>query len=241
VVNVAVAYARVSTEEQARGGVSLDAQEERLVAYAAAMYLPLARVIREEGVSGAHPIAERPGGHELLATLSRGEAGHVLAVKLDRLFRDAADCLAQTRAWDRVGVSLHLLDLGGATINTASAMGRMFMTMTAGFAELERNLIAERTATALAHKKAHGRVYAPIPYGYDRGDGGTLVANEGEQAVLRGILARRAAGWSYGAIAEDLNRGGIPTKTKMRGGQPTAGVWYPATVRFIAANDLHRR
>lgn len=235
----AVAYVRVSTEEQARGGVSLDAQEERLVAYATAMDLPLARVIREEGVSGAKPLDERPGGRELLAILACGEAGNVAAVKLDRLFRDAADCLTQTRAWDRRGIALHLIDMGGATINTASAMGRLFMTMSAGFAELERNLIAERTATALQHKKRHRAVYAPVPYGYDRGDGDMLIVNDAEQVIVRRVLARRAVGWSFGAIADDLNRDGIPTKTRMRGGQPTAGRWYAATIRYITLNDLH--
>lgn len=63
------------------------------------------------------------------------------------------DALNETRPWGRQGVAMHLLDMGGQAINTASAMGRMFLTMTGGFAELERNLIAERTRTALQHKR----------------------------------------------------------------------------------------
>lgn len=78
-----------------------------------------------------------------------------MALKLDRLFRDAEDALHQTKAWDKAGIALHLVDMGGQTLNTATAMGRFFLNMMAGFAELERNLIAERTATALAHKKTH--------------------------------------------------------------------------------------
>src|SRR6266576_5058844 len=72
-------------------------------------------------------------------------------MKLDRLFRDAEDALRQTKAWDRTGISLHLVDIGGQSMNTGSAMGRMFLTLMAGFAELERNLIAERTTAVLAH------------------------------------------------------------------------------------------
>src|SRR5262245_57091471 len=93
----AVAYVRVSTEEQAREGVSLDAQEARLRAYCAAAGLELVTLVREEGVSGSIPLAERPGGAELLRHLAEQNVAHVLALKLDRLFRDAADCLSQSR------------------------------------------------------------------------------------------------------------------------------------------------
>ena len=55
---------------------------------------------------------------------------------LDRLFRDAEDALRQTKAWDKAGIALHLVDMGGSGMNTASAMGRMFLTLMA--AELER-------------------------------------------------------------------------------------------------------
>lgn len=47
-------------------------------------------------------------------------------------------------------------------------MGRFFLNMMAAFAELERNLIAERTAAVLAHKKTHREAYAPTPYGFER-------------------------------------------------------------------------
>ncbi len=233
----AAAYIRVSTEEQAKGGVSLDVQEERLRAYAIASGLVLIRLIREEGVSGAKPLGERPGGKELLSLVARRQVCHVVALKLDRLFRDAANCLAETRSWDRQGVALHLVDLGGTAINTASAMGRMFLTMTAGFAELERNLIAERTATALQHKKRHGQAYSPTPFGFDR-EGGRIVPNDAEQVVLLRIRTLRTEGWSLGSIANDLNLRSVPTKTKNRLGAATAGKWYPSTVRYMIENGL---
>ena len=164
----AVCYIRVSTEEQARGGVSLAAQEEKLLAYCKLNDLEPVAMIREEGVSGAKPLAARPGGEELLHLVAKKQACQVVALKLDRLFRDAADALNQTKAWDKAGVALHLVDMGGQALNTASAMGRFFLNVMAGFAELERNLIAERTELALSHKKAHLVAYAPTPYGYNR-------------------------------------------------------------------------
>jgi len=227
----AVLYIRVSTEEQARGGVSLDAQEERLKAYCAMCGLEVVEVIREAGVSAAKPLSDRPGGQRLLQLLARKQAEHVVALKLDRLFRDAEDALHQTKAWDKAGIALHLVDMGGQTLNTASAMGRFFLNMMAGFAELERNLIAERTATALQHKKANRRAYAPTPFGFNR-EGDSLIENPHEQSVIAQIFAWRTEGWSMGRIAAELNRRGVPTK---RGGQ-----WYACTVQYILKNNLYK-
>ena len=81
-----------------------------------------------------------------VSSVRKGKAiKHILSLKLDRLFPDASDCLFQTKVWDKLGIGLHLLDMGGQSINTASAAGRMFLTMSVGFADLERNLISERT------------------------------------------------------------------------------------------------
>ncbi len=226
----AVCYVRVSTEEQVQGGVSLAAQEERLRAYCQLCGLEVLEVIREEGVSGAKPLATRPGGERLLKLIAQRKVKHVVAFKLDRLFRDAEDALHQTRAWDRAGVALHLVDMGGQTLNTATAMGRFFLNMMAGFAELERNLIAERTQAALAHKKAHLKAYSPTPYGFDR-IGDALTENEQEQAVIARIKAWRQQGWSLRRIAEELNQQKIPTKA--------GGRWYASTVRYVLQNRLY--
>jgi DNA invertase Pin-like site-specific DNA recombinase len=227
----AVCYIRVSTEEQARGGVSLEAQEERLISYCKMAGLEVVEVIREEGVSAGKPLAVRPGGERLLQLVASKKVRHVVALKLDRLFRDAEDALRQTRAWDKAGVALHLVDMGGQTLNTATAMGRFFLNMMAAFAELERNLIAERTATALVHKKAHRQAYSPTPYGFDR-VGKELSENPQEQEIIAQIFTWRQNGWSLRKIAAELNRRGVPTKQ--------GGKWYAATVRYLLRNNLYR-
>ena len=226
----AIGYIRVSTQEQATSGCSLEVQEAKVRAYAALAGMDLIAVIREEGISGSRELAKRPAGIELVKVLVRKEAIHVIALKLDRLFRDAADALGQVRAWDKAGVALHLIDVGGQTIDTSSAMGRMFLTMMAGFAELERNLIAERTAAALAHKKATGRVYGPTPFGFDR-IGGDLVENPTEAAVVGRIRNLATDGRSLRSIASALNAEKVETK---RGGR-----WHARTIGYLLRNDLH--
>lgn len=220
----AALYLRVSTEEQAREGVSLDAQEARLRAYATAHGLQASAVFLDSGVSGSIPLADRPAGAELLAALAEGSVRHVLAFKLDRLFRDAVDCLRTVRGWDDEGVSMHLVDLGGQAVNTGSAVGRFFLGMLAGVAELERNLIAERTSVALRHKVARGeRVGAP-PYGYAAvGDGTDWVVVQHEQEAIHRMRSLRTSGLSYSRIASRLASERIPTKK--------GGAWHAASVR----------
>lgn len=226
----AIGYIRVSTDEQVKGGVSLAAQEDRIRAYASMAGLSLISVIREEGISAALPLSQRPGGKELLGLLNEHAGRHVIALKLDRLFRDAEDALRQTRLWDRAGIALHMVDMGGTTVNTASAMGRLFLTMTAAFAELERNLIAERTATALGHKKAQGEAYSPTPYGYERA-GNKLLPSETEQSGIALIKECRERGLSLREIALQMNQRGVPTKKGRR--------WHASTVKYILGNSLH--
>ena len=221
---VAVAYIRVSTHEQATYGVSLAAQRERVEAYARLAGLKLAKVIADEGVSATKPLAERPGGRELLELAKTGKVGHVVVLKLDRLFRNAIDALETISEWDRRGVALHLVDQGGAAINTKSAVGKMFFTLLAAFAEMERNLISERTKSALEHKRNNLEVYSPTPLGFQR-QGDRLVPDPQEEKTVRLILTLRGQGYSYRAIAAELRRRRIPTK---RGGK-----WEAATVRRV--------
>lgn len=223
---VAVGYIRVSTEEQAREGVSLDAQETKLRAYCELQGLQLAHVYRDEGISAGKPLSERPEGAELLGRVERGEARHVVALKLDRLFRDAVDCLQRSREWDAAGVAMHLIDMGGQTVNTASATGRFMLTVMAGAAEMERNLIRERTRAAMQHKRERGDRLGASPLGFVTPEpGAELEPLEAELEPVRLILNRRAAGDSFRSIAGALRDAGMPTK---RGGR-----WEAATVRKV--------
>jgi DNA invertase Pin-like site-specific DNA recombinase len=192
--------------------------------------LSVVDVIRDEGVSASRSLRSRPGGERLLTALRGREAEHVVAFKLDRLFRNALDALQQIEAWDKSGVALHLLDMGGTSLNTGTAMGRMFLTMTAAFAELERNLISERTRLALETKRSRHEAYSPTPFGFERVDDG-LVANDDEQRVLAQMRKWRAEGSSLRTIVGELQRQGVATK---RGGQ-----WHAATVRYMLLNETH--
>lgn len=213
----AVAYLRVSTDVQASEGVSLDAQAERLRAYCTLRGLELVEVVTDAGVSGGVPMAERAGGARVLSLVSSGAVRHVVAVKLDRLFRDTVDCLATVATWDRSGVALHLTDMGGASLDTSSAMGRMFLTVCAGFAELERGLVGERTSAAMAQKARAGEFTGGhVPFGFVLdADGVTLRPDATEQACIARARELSAAGLSLRVVASRLSGEGFRTR---RGG-----------------------
>ena len=204
-------YVRASTVEQS---ISLDEQQRACCAYVRARGRDVAGVFVDEGVSGSIPFGERPAGRRVLA-ICDGGAGGIVAVRLDRLFRSATDCLVAVTKWTQMGVALHLVELGGQPVDTSSATGRLFVSMLAAFAEFERNLISDRTRGALAELKAQRRRVGTVPYGY-RCHAGALTEDADESAVIDRAQTWRRGGWTWEQIAQELNARGTPR----RNGQP---------------------
>lgn len=223
----AVGYVRASTGDQE---ITLQAQAEKLRAYCQLRGLELVELIEDAAVSGSVPLSQRPAGRRVAEALKLHKAQHVVALKLDRLFRDAADALAQTRVWDRAGIALHLCDMGGGSVDTSSPMGRMMLTMLAGFAEFERALIAERTRSALAHLKRQHRRTGSVPYGWRLvgGTGKQLEPEPAERVVVELARELRAAGNTLQRVCDLLHARGHVSRT----GRPFA----PSQVqRMVAA------
>lgn len=230
--NAAALYVRVSTASQSEDGVSLDAQLVRLRAYCVSQNLEVAGVYREEAVSGTIPIGERPEGAKLLQAIADGEVRHVVALKMDRLFRSSVDANIKANEWKDEGIAVHLVDMGGCSMSTGGAAGQMLFAIFAAFAEFERNLIAERTAAALAFKKKIDVAYASTPFGYDRDpddEDKVLVENKHEATIITDMMAWRHEGMSLHKIADRLNTWYGPGK---KGGR-----WHASTVKYIIENS----
>jgi DNA invertase Pin-like site-specific DNA recombinase len=231
--NSTVIYIRVSTDEQAKEGVSIPAQVEKLTAYCKQAGLRVVETIIDNGVSAGKFLSTRPGGSHLVELVRSRQVKNIVAVKLDRLFRSAADALTSVDNWDKLGASLHLLDFNGMSLDTSSPMGRMMLTMIAGFAELERNLCKQRTKDAIQHKKSCKQVYSRPVYGYVTDESGQMVEDPSEQEAICIMKAMKAAGKSLRAICSKLTELGYKTK---RGGVQ----WYAATIKGILENDIHQ-
>ena len=225
----AFGYVRVSTEEQAEEGISLRAQRGRIKAYAEAMGLRLVRTYADEGISGRS--LERPGLQELLERVRGSEGETIIVYRLSRLSRSTRDLLflveeafieGNTRL---VSVNEH--------IDTETAMGRLFLTIMGALAQMERELISERTRAVLEFKKERGETLGAPPFGYRIGEENKLVPIAREIRVVRRILKWREQELSYQAIADRLNEQGAKTK---RG----CG-WYASTVRNVALHPAHQK
>lgn len=175
-----------------------------------------------EHVSASIKLAKRPEGSKL-AKLVKDGVCHIVALKLDRVFRNTVGAITTIEQWEEAGIGLHLIECGGMSLDTRSPMGKMFLTMMAGFGELERRVIAERTAMALEHKRSKGERMGNVPYGYTAGknvrsaDGQTitaalLVENPAEMAIAGEIRTLRLSGLGLVDIAARLNERGRKTR-----------------------------
>ena len=207
--------------------MSLDAQRGRIRAWCEAADANLLTVVEDLGVSGSRRLHDRPGGSEIAALLNQLQpaADAVAVVRLDRLGRDAAETLELLKrfASGRVGL-VSIID----RLDLTSPQGRAMAGVSAVFAQLERELIAQRTAEALSELRNQGRIYGPIPFGYDGVDG-QLVESPAEQVVLDFMQAMRRGGMSYARIAAWLNAERIPSKQ--------GGLWYAMSVRSVLATN----
>jgi site-specific DNA recombinase len=229
----AVAYARVSSKRQAEEGVSLDAQVERLIAYAEFRGLELdpEDIYIDEGVSAAIHLWSRPAGRKMRETIYQERVGHVLALKMDRLFRDVQDCLGSVDELRGIGIDIHILDQDGGTLDTSTSMGRFFLTTIASLAELERGQISERTKLAMKHLKDNSKVFTGPIFGWDR-KGDNIVPNWREQDMIDYMRHRYCVqGWSGNKIAKQLN------ELKVKGKK--GGSWTSSMVLRTCRYQFH--
>lgn len=212
-----IGYLRVSTEDQARDGVSLDAQRNRLEAHAAAHDYELVRVVADEGVSGKVAPSRRPGLRRVLDDIKGGDADGIAFLKLDRLSRSVRDILkladrAKRKGWHIISVAEH--------IDTSSAAGRFTLGVLALLSEMEADQVSERTTLGMAQVARQGRARSRfLPFGYriegepdkttlTRGDRRPLVEHEHEMALRQTIIELRAKGLGAQRIANHLNSSG---------------------------------
>lgn len=212
----AVAYARVSTDRQAKEGISLEAQEERMRKEAEHRGLELVEVFVDAGVSGKN--TERPELQRMLEMVRRREVGYVIIPKLDRLGRNTRDLIDLVEELTEHGAELLSLH---ETLDTKTAMGRFTLRLFASLAEMEREMIVERVVETMRHCRDTGRSTGEPPYGKrlmdptaakGHPDYGKLVDDGYEQAVIEAAIGWRRAGLSLQKIADELNQMGSKTR-----------------------------
>ncbi len=218
----AVAYIRVSSSRQVQEGISLEHQRDVCEAYCRLHGLVLHEVVVDGGASAyKQPLDRRSDGRRVVEMISNRTVGAVVALRLDRLFRSIQDAINNVTTWDKTGVALHLVSMGGMSVDTSTPMGRMLLTLMAGFAEMESFQKAERARDAWEYKIARGeRLGGLPPFGY-RMDGSRPVPHDQEQLAIDYILDLRARGLSVAKVCRQL---------ELEGHEPRGKRWHQKTV-----------
>ncbi|MFC1871491.1 recombinase family protein [Chloroflexota bacterium] len=228
IVRVAV-YARVSTQEQAVEGTSLEHQSEQLESYCQAQGWQIFQKYVDPGYTGKD--ANRPGLKRLLAEAKLGLFDKVVVYRMDRLARNLRLLLELEDKLKEHGVSFHSVS---ETFDTSTASGRHFLQMLGMISEWERETIIERTKAGRLQRYREGCwAVGRNPYGYSY-DSETkkLVIKKEQAAVVHRIFQLYSTGKSMAYIANTLNSENIPPRDKKGKG------WRVSTIRDILANPM---
>lgn len=200
----AIGYIRVSTQEQANEGVSLEAQEKRIRSWCDAEGVSLIGVYSDPGLSGGR-ISNRPGLQRALSICRRGDL--LIFLSLSRLSRSIKDILGIHTQLSRRGIDLVSLT---EKLDTTGAMGKFGLHMLAVIAELERDVISERTRMAIQYLQRQRRYTGgQRPYGWAVGPMGELLPVPEEQLLIGRCLELRSDGMGFHRIAVALNKEGL--------------------------------
>ena len=228
-IKKAYGYIRVSTEEQAKEGLSLEAQKTKIRAFAEIKDLELVDIIADEGLSGKD--FEREGIRRIIKLLDDGEMDALIVYKLDRLSRNTIQLLTFIENYFQEK-GIRFLSVT-EQIDTTTAIGKFFLTLMAALAQMERETTIERIKMALDHKKELGERLGTTPLGYktiEEGDKkGELEEVDDEMKIIKEIFSLRKDNSSLWDICNHLNHLGYKTKRDKN--------WFPSTVNYILKNE----
>jgi len=221
----AALYVRVSTEDQAKEGFSLDAQTKRLEAYCRTRNWEISDIYRDEGCSGRN--TDRP---EYKRMMDGSDNWDVLVVlKMDRIHRNSVNFAVMMDELSRKGKQFNSAQ---ENFDTTTAMGRFVMDIIQRIAQLESEQIGERVKMGMARKAMYGTggLGSGHPYGYVY-ERGALTVVEYEAEVVRDIYSMYSGGMSLRSITDTLNNSMVQPK---KGGR-----WTHQSVSKILHNPIY--
>ena len=221
----AALYVRVSTDDQANEGFSLDAQVKRLEAYCRVRGWDVAGVYRDEGFSGRN--TDRPEYKRMMADSDSWDT--ILVLKMDRIHRNSVNfalMMDDLRAKGKEFTSMQ------DKFDTTTAMGRFVMDIMQRIAQLESEQIGERVKIGMEYKARNGtgNLGSGHPYGYVYSKGRLEVVKD-EAYTVRAIYNMYRRGSTMDDIAGYLNKAEIPAKK--------GGKWNKQSVGNILHNPLY--
>lgn len=241
VVERAIIYARVSTDEQAETGTSLDNQVEKSLAYARSLGLQVAGVFREDYTG---KVLERPELAKVRELLRAGQAEHVIAYKTNRLDRSewGLNLLILMAEFKQLGVKLHYSE-AGRQIDLSNPMEAFMYGSFAGWqAGEDHRETVEKLHLGRLNRARSGYIVpnGQPPYGYkkvSRDKRYYFEIVEDEATTVRLMFKWYVEGDGSGQtlplvdVAIRLNTSGLLTRAGKK--------WSRATVRYILTSETY--
>lgn len=219
-------YTRVSTEDQAKEGFSLEAQLDRLRHYAKAQGMVVVDEFVDEGQSGR--TASRPAYKRMMDAIDSWDT--LLVLKMDRIHRNMQNFMAMMNLLRKKGKEFASVM---ESLDTSTAIGRFVMDIIQRIAQLESDQTGERTYFVMEDlaKKGAGNLGRRAPFGYEYDAAKDLQVVDAEATVVKDIFAWFVAGTGKQEIADRLNR----RKTSTRAGKR----WTIHNVTGILTNPVY--
>jgi len=229
----AIGYCRVSTDNQATEGVSLEAQRARIAAWCEANDLVLDDVHVDAGLSGGRA-DNRPALQNALDAVCRTK-GVLVVYSLSRLARSVPDMVEISERLEGAGADFASIT---ESFDTSSPTGVFIFRILSAVAEWERNIIRERTRDAMEHKRGNGeRVSGKAPLGWRFRDG-RLVEDHTARAQCAAVAAEKSYGRPWVGVADSFGTSVSGAKRMMKAyyaGFPKNGVSHRAS-KSLARN-----
>lgn len=224
-----VAYYRVSSEGQ-RDNTSLESQRDQVVKHAALRGHEI--IWHYSDIESASGRKKRISFDRAINAVETGGADGLICAKLDRFARNTVEGLQIAKRWHTLNKQLVVIDLN---LDTTSPMGQAIFTVLLAFAELEREVINERTRTGRNKvKNKGGRASGGAPFGFtisrDSNNVPRLIPNPDEHSFLLKMHNWRNCGFTFQKIASMLNDLGSRTKYGRS--------WHSCTVRNVLSREF---
>lgn len=231
-------YVRVSRVAGREGDsfISPRVQRSKIEAWARLQDVVLGEVVEELDVSGGRAPGERQL-ERLLQRCERGESKGIVTYRVDRFSRDAADTLQAAKRLKACGARLVGIDDG---VDTASAGGKLVLTVMAGLAEEQLDRAREGWRVARSEASRRG-VYLTghAPTGYLRTETGAIAHDPDVAPAIREAFRLRASGASYQAVADHLAASHVLPRAGVRRDGVTRTAWSREGARQLLLNPLY--
>lgn len=179
----AAIYVRVSTEEQANEGYSIEAQKEKLIAFCKSQDWQVYNIYADEGFSAKD--LNRPAIQRLIQDAKNKCFDIVVFYKLDRLSRSLKDLTFLIDTFEKVNIKIKSLT---EPFDTTAPVGKLMLNMLGSFAQFEREIIGERTRLGLEKAFKQGKWVTVPPFGYRTDNEGKLVVDKNDSIIVKKIF-----------------------------------------------------